>query len=494
MPVVAIDQGTTSCRAILLDEDATLLAHSQRPFTQHYPQSGWVEHNAMEIWEVQREVIIDVIKRGDMQASDITGMGMANQRETIAIWEKESGLPVAHAIVWQDRRGQELCVKLRNEGLEPFFRQRTGLLLDPYFSAIKLRWLLDHRPDIRERAESGELLCGTMDSWILYNITAGQIHATEPSNASRTLMMNLHTQAWDREILELLCIPESMLPRIIPSIGRLAETDPGIIGANIPIYAMLGDQQASLFGHGCFDPGMVKHTYGTGAFLVMMIGGEPLFADGILTTIAWQQENEKTLFALEGSIFVAGAAIEWLKEGLGLIATTAEVEDLAMSVKDTHGLYFVPALTGLGAPYWDPEVRGMMLGLSRGTRKEHLVRAALEAMVFQTQDVLAAMEATQIPIKELRLDGGAATNSMLMQLQADLAGVPVHTTHTHEVTALGAGMAAMVGKGTLTLDDVANHWKSNQIFRPSSVRDDVRQRWNHEWKKAVNHARGWQHS
>jgi glycerol kinase len=425
-PILALDQGTTSSRSIVFDLEGNLLGLAQQEFTQHFPEPGWVEHNPEEIWDSQLATAREALKRAGISASELGAIGITNQRETTILWERRTGRPVYRAIVWQDRRTAGICDELKARGLEPVFHQKTGLVLDPYFSGTKIKWILDHHPDLRARAEAGELAFGTVDSWLIFRLTGGQVHATDVTNASRTLLFNIHQLEWDEELLGYLGVPRAILPEVRPSAGSFGETDPGLLGARVPIAGVAGDQQAALFGQACFSAGMAKNTYGTGAFVVMNTGEKAVLGEGVLTTLAWQLPQEGPRYALEGSIFIAGAAVQWLRDGLGLISSSAQVEDLAASVPDNGGVYFVPALVGLGAPHWDAYARGAILGLTRGATKAHLARATLESMAYQTRDAIEAMSrASEVPLRELRVDGGAAVNNLLMQFQADILGVPV---------------------------------------------------------------------
>ncbi len=492
--ILALDQGTTSSRSIVFDLEGRILGTAQQEFTQHFPQPGLVEHNPEEIWETQLATAKEALKRAAVAASDLTAIGITNQRETTVLWERKSGRPVYRAIVWQDRRTAGICDELKAKGLEPLFHEKTGLLLDPYFSGTKLKWLLDTQPGLRERAEAGELAFGTVDSWLIYKLTGGQTYVTDVTNASRTLMFNIHTLSWDDELLMALGIPRSLLPKVLPSAGEFGTTDPGLLGAAVSIRGVAGDQQAALFGQACFTPGMAKNTYGTGAFVVMNTGEKPVFGDGVLTTVAWQIAGQPAQYALEGSIFIAGAAVQWLRDGLELIHTSSEVEDLAGSVEDAGGVYFVPALVGLGAPHWDPYARGAILGLTRGSTKAHLARAALEAMAYQTKDAIDAMDkASGITLKELRVDGGAVVNNLLMQFQSDVLGVPVLRPGVAETTALGAAFLAAIGSGAATQDEIQAHWALERRFEPA-MEAETRDRLYQGWTKAVGRALNWEES
>ncbi len=490
--ILALDQGTTSSRAIVFDLEGRPQAMAQLEFMQHFPQPGWVEHDPMEIWQTQLQVAREAIQRAAIPPSEIVALGITNQRETTVLWERATGRPVYRAIVWQDRRTAAICDELRRAAYEEVFRQKTGLVLDPYFSGTKLKWLLDEVPGLRMRAGAGELCFGTIDSWLIYNLTGGKVHATDVSNASRTLLFNLHTLRWDEHLLGILGIPKALLPEVRPSAGLYGETVPELLGAAIPIAGVAGDQQAALFGQACFAPGMAKNTYGTGCFLLMHTGGEQVASQrGLLTTVAWQLEGEQAEYALEGSVFVAGAVVQWLRDGLGIIQRSSEVEALARQVASTDGVYLVPAFVGLGAPYWDPYARGVLVGLTRGSSKAHIARAALESIAYQSRDVLEAMEADAgLRLAELRVDGGASTNDLLLQFQADILGTPVVRPQVTETTALGAAYLAAVGVGVLTQGQIAQRWAVERRFAPA-MSEGERQRLYTGWKKAVERAKNW---
>ncbi|MCS7057898.1 MAG: glycerol kinase GlpK [Meiothermus sp.] len=490
--VLALDQGTTSSRAIVFDLEGRPLGLAQREFAQHFPEPGWVEHDPMEIWHTQLQVAREAIGRAGVNPEEIQALGITNQRETTLIWERATGKPVHRAIVWQDRRTARVCEELKEGGYEAVFRKKTGLVLDPYFSGTKVSWLLENLPGLKERASKGELCFGTVDSWLIYNLTGGQVHATDVSNASRTLMMNLQTLNWDEELLSILGVPKALLPEIHPSAGLFGHTLPELLGAPIPITGVAGDQQAALFGQACFSPGMAKNTYGTGCFLLMHTGGEPVSSkNGLLTTLAWQLEGEAPEYALEGSVFVAGAAVQWLRDGLGIIQNSSEVEALARRVESTEGVYFVPAFVGLGAPYWDAYARGTVVGLTRGSTAAHLARAVLEAIAYQSREVLEAMEADAgLGLTELRVDGGASANELLMQFQADILAAPVVRPKVIETTALGAAYLAAVGAGLLSKDGIAKRWAVGKRFAPK-MPEAHRERLYRGWKRAVERARGW---
>ena len=487
--LLALDQGTTSSRAIVFDLEGRPLAVAQEPFEQHFPQPGWVEHDPMEIWHTQLATARAALEQAGISAAEVAAVGITNQRETVILWERESGRPVSRAIVWQDRRTADYTEKLRREGHEAVVKEKTGLVLDPYFSASKLAWLLED-PGLRQRAAAGELAFGTIDSWLVWNLTGGEVHATDVSNASRTLLFNIHSASWDDELLDLFGIPAAVLPEVRPSIGLFGQTAAGLLGTELPIYSVLGDQQAALFGQACFEAGMAKNTYGTGAFLVMNTGPEAKRGDGVLTTISWKIGDEPVQYALEASIFIAGAAVQWLRDGLGLIKESAEIETLAASIADSEGVYFVPALTGLGSPYWDPYARGLLIGITRGTGRAHIARATLEAIALQTYDAVTAMEAGGVSLQTLRVDGGAAANDLLLQIQADLLGRTVERPEVTETTAQGAAMAAAVGAGLMDLKTLARAWRADRRFAPEKSAQE-RSRLIAGWHKAVERARGW---
>ena len=489
--IMALDAGTTSCRCCLFGADGRIRSIAQRELPQYFPKPGWVEQNANELWAAQLGVAVEAMQRIGASASDIAAIGIANQRETTIVWDRATGEPVYPAIVWQCRRTSAFCDKLR-EGYADFFRKRTGLVIDAYFSATKLRWIFDNVPGSRERAERGELLFGTVDSWLIWKLTGGKRHVTDYSNASRTMLFNLTTLQWDDEILSLLDIPKAILPEVLPSGGLFGKTEATLLGGEIPICGAAGDQQAALFGQTCFRPGEVKNTYGTGCFLLMNTGKTPVFSDhGLVTTIAWGL-NGTVNYALEGSIFVAGAAIQWLRDEMKLIESAADSEYMARKVKDTNGCYFVPAFTGLGAPYWDQYARGTVVGLTRGCNKYHLIRAALDSITYQVQDVLEAMRADAgIPVSTLKADGGASANSYLMQTQADIIGAPVMRPTCVESTAMGAAFLAGLGSGFWhSTDDIVRCWVCERVFSPSIGAEERAERL-HGWKRAVECARGW---
>lgn len=488
--VLAIDQGTTSSRAIVFDRGGRPVGLGQRPLPQHYPADGWVEHDPEDIWRDTVAVCRDAIAAAGVDAAAIAAVGIANQRETTVLWERDSGRPLANAIVWQDRRTAETCRALAADGAESWLRARTGLLLDPYFSATKLAWLLDRIPGARARAGRGELCFGTIDSFLLFRLTGGRVHATDASNASRTLLFDLHAQRWDPELLNLFGIPAELLPEVRDNVADFGATEPGLFGRALPITGMAGDQQAAAFGQACFRPGMIKSTYGTGCFALMTMGDEPLPSNNrLLTTLAWRLDGKPT-FALEGSIFIAGAAVQWLRDGLGLIPDSPASEAHARRLDDTGGVYLVPAFTGLGAPYWDPDARGALIGLTRDTGASHIVRAALEAVCYQTRDLMEAMsaDAGRMPAA-LRVDGGMAGNDWVMQFLADTLDVPVERPAVTETTALGAARLAGLGAGLAdSTEDLATGWHCARRFEPG-MRADRRARLYAGWKAAVARVR-----
>ncbi|MBQ8339658.1 MAG: glycerol kinase GlpK [Clostridia bacterium] len=485
--LLALDQGTTSSRAIIFDRHGQTLAKAAREFTQYFPREGWVEHDATEIFESQLAVAREALAKSGLSPADIAAIGITNQRETTIVWEKATGKPICPAIVWQCRRTEEACASLRRSGAADLIREKTGLAIDPYFSATKLAWILQNVPGARERAKRGELLFGTVDCWLIYNLTEGRVHATDPSNAARTMLFNIHTLTWDEELLQLFDIPAAMLPEVRPSAGSFGETT--LLGASIPIAGVAGDQQAALFGQCCFAPGSVKNTYGTGGFLLMNTGSQPVASKGgLLTTVGWQIGHEVS-YVLEGSVFICGAAIQWLRDGLGILPTAAESEALAASVPDTGGVYFVPAFVGLGTPYWDPRARGTIVGLSRGTTKAHLVRATLEAMAYQTVDVVDAMrQDAGLDVPLLRVDGGATANNLLLSLQSDLLGLPILRPATVETTALGAAYLAGLSVGVFeSKEEIATLSRTDRIFEPTLPEGDRAARLA-KWRRAVKAA------
>ncbi|WP_104499285.1 glycerol kinase GlpK [Acinetobacter indicus] len=488
--LLALDQGTTSSRAIIFNEHGQVQASAQRETQINTPQSGWVEQDAQEIWSSQMAVVQQALASARILAKDIQAIGLTNQRETTIVWDKRNGQPLAPAIIWQDRRAADWCNQLLQQGLQQKIQQTTGLLIDPYFSAGKLVWLLKHIPGLAELAAQGHVAFGTVDSWLIWNLTQGAEHVIEVSNASRTMLMNLQTQSWDEELLQLFQIPASVLPKIISSDHYVADTAAGLLGARIPISGILGDQQSALFGQSCFEPGMAKNTYGTGCFMLFNTGSTLQYSQNkLLSTLAWQCQNQ-THYALEGSVFMAGAIVQWLRDGLSIIQQSAEVEQLASQVRDTDGVVLVPAFTGLGAPHWDSDARALLCGMSRGTHKAHIARAALEAIAFQVADVLSAMQSDiQQPLKELRVDGGASCNDMLMQFQADLLNVPVLRPQMRESTAWGAAAMAGLKSGVFnSLSDIADNWQLERAFEPG-MGEDQRQAHLQKWQQALKRAR-----
>jgi glycerol kinase len=491
--LLAVDQGTTGTTALVLDAEGGLKGKGYAPVGQRYPRPGWVEQDPVDLWQSVLLAVGRAMESGGVTARELLALGVTNQRETTLLWERSSGRPVCPAVVWQCRRTAAICAALRADGLEELVRRRTGLLLDPYFSGPKVKWLLESDPELRSRAERGELAFGTVDSWLVWNLTGGRVHVTDASNASRTLLLDLDKVAWDSELLEALTVPAGLLPRIVPSAGVVGETvahDP--IPAGLPVAGIAGDQQAALFGQGCFAPGQAKSTYGTGCFLLVQAGAErPHPGQGILATIAWQI-GDATSYALEGSVFIAGAAVQWLRDELGIIGSASETESLARSVPDTGGVTFVPAFVGLGAPYWEPEARGTIVGLTRGASRAHLARAVLEAIAHQVADVLEAMGAGEgLALSELRVDGGAAQNDFLMQFQADLLGLPVIRPRLLDTTAAGAAMLAGLGVGLYrSVEELTGRQPADRVFRPSADAE-TRLRCREEWRRAIACALSW---
>lgn len=490
--VMALDAGTTSNRCILFNEKGEICSVAQKEFTQYFPKPGWVEHDANEIWSTQLGVAVEAMSKIGAQADDIAAIGITNQRETAIVWDKNTGEPVYHAIVWQCRRTSEYCDELKEKGYTDMFRKKTGLIIDAYFAGTKIKWILDHVEGARERAERGELLFGTVETWLIWKLTKGKVHVTDYSNASRTLLFNINTLEWDKEILDIIGIPEAILPKPMPSSCVYGETDPSFFGGAIPIAGAAGDQQSALFGQTCFSAGEAKNTYGTGCFLLMNTGETPVFSEnGLVTTIAWGLDG-KVYYALEGSIFVAGAAIQWLRDELKLIDSAMDSEYMAKKVKDTNGCYVVPAFTGLGAPYWDQYARGTIVGLTRGVNKYHIIRATLESLAYQVNDVLRAMEAdSKITLSALKVDGGASANNFLMQTQADIINAPVKRPQCIETTAMGAAYLAGLAVGYWkSKEDVVNNWAIDKVFTPE-IEEKERIRRVKGWKKAVKYAYGW---
>ncbi len=493
--VLALDQGTTSSRAIVFAHDGRILASAQQEFRQIFPRPGWVEHDASEIWETQRDVASQALVKAGVPAADIAAIGITNQRETTVLWERSTGRPVANAIVWQDRRTASRCDALRQDGHEPLFAARTGLLLDAYFSGTKLAWLLDNVPGARERARRGELAFGTIDSWLVWQLSGGATHATDVTNASRTLLFDIHKLRWDEELLAILDIPRAVLPEVVDSSARVATTACEGLPPGMAVAGIAGDQQAALFGQACHRPGMAKNTYGTGCFLLMNTGDAPATSGNrLLATVAWRRGG-RTAYALEGSVFIAGAAIQWLRDGLGVIASASDIDGLAGSVPDAGGVYFVPALAGLGAPYWDPHARGTIVGITRGTTRAHLARATLEAIAFQSAELIEAMaQDSGLALTELRVDGGATASNLLMQMQADLLGVPVVRPRVTETPALGAAYLAGLASGFWRDEqEIAALWSRDRVFEPHLSRDEGSARVQ-GWKRAVERSRRWAES
>nr|WP_121270145.1 glycerol kinase GlpK [Pedobacter schmidteae] len=487
--ILSFDQGTTSSRAIVFNKEGGIVSIAQKEFEQIYPQPGWVEHNASEIWTTQISVATEAIVKAGITPTDIAAIGITNQRETTVLWDRKTGEPLYNAIVWQDRRTSAYCDELKAKGLSKNIQEKTGLILDAYFSATKIKWILDHVPGAREKAAAGDIAFGTIDSWLIWNLTDGRVHITDVSNASRTLIYNIHTLEWDQELLDLFDIPRSILPEVKSSSEVYGETTGNVLAAKIPIAGIAGDQQAALFGQMCTQVGMVKNTYGTGCFMLMNIGDKPIVSqNNLVTTIAWKI-NGKVQYALEGSIFIGGAVVQWLRDGLGIIKTSAEVEQLALQVQDTGGVYLVPAFAGLGAPHWNQDARGTITGITRGTTAAHLARAAVESIAFQTMEVLKAMEADSgHSIKELRVDGGATANDMLMQFQSDLLDTTVIRPKVTEVTALGAAYLAGLAVGYWnSMDDISGQWKIDKNFnagKAENIADRIK-----GWNKAVKAAK-----
>src|SRR6185312_15680531 len=468
--ILTLDQGTTSSRAILFNKNGKIISLAQKEFTQIYPKPGWVEHDPMEIWSTQASVITEAILKENLKAENIAAIGITNQRETTVIWDNETGIPVYNAIVWQDRRTAEQCDLLKQKKLDAIIREKTGLVLDAYFSATKIQWILNNVAGAKEKAKQGKLAFGTIDSWLIWNLTEGDLHITDVSNASRTMLFNINTLSWDKELLELFEIPESMLPEVRSSSEKYGETSGKLLGTKVPIAGIAGDQQAALFGHVCTKPGMVKNTYGTGCFMLMNIGDKPILSkNNLITTIAWKIGN-KVQYALEGSIFIAGAVVQWLRDELKIIETASEIEELALKVEDSGGVYMVPAFAGLGAPHWNQYARGTMFGITRGTNRNHFCRAALESIAFQVMEVLKAMESDSgIQIKELRVDGGATKNNFLLQFQADILKADVVRPEVTEVTAIGAAYLAGLAVGFWeNVEEIQKQWKIDRRFQPAS--------------------------
>lgn len=490
--VMALDAGTTSNRSILFNEKGEICSVAQKEFTQYFPKPGWVEHDANEIWSSQLGVAVEAMNKIGAAAEDIAAIGITNQRETAVVWDKSTGEPVYHAIVWQCRRTAEYCDELKEKGYTEMFRKKTGLIIDAYFAGTKIKWILDNVEGAREKAENGELLFGTVETWLIWKLTKGAVHVTDYSNASRTLLFNINTLEWDREILEIMDIPEAMLPKALPSSCVYGHADSSFLGGAIPIAGAAGDQQSALFGQTCFRPGDAKNTYGTGCFLLMNTGEKPVFSEnGLVTTIAWGLDG-KVYYALEGSIFVAGAAIQWLRDEMRLIDSAMDSEYMARKVSDTNGCYVVPAFTGLGAPHWDQYARGTIVGLTRGVNKYHIIRATLESLAYQVNDVLNAMEAdSEISLSALKVDGGASANDFLMQTQADIINAPVKRPRCIETTAMGAAYLAGLAVGYWKdKEEVVKNWAMDREFTPQ-IEEEARIKKIKGWEKAVKYAYGW---
>ena len=488
--ILTLDQGTTSSRAILFNKNGKIISLAQKEFKQIYPKPGWVEHDPMEIWSSQASVITEAILKENFTAENIAAIGITNQRETTVVWDRETGLPVYNAIVWQDRRTAEQCDLLKQKKLDGMIREKTGLVLDAYFSATKIQWILNNVPGAKEKAKAGKLAFGTVDSWLIWNLTEGKLHITDITNASRTMIFNINTLSWDKELLELFEIPESMLPEVKSSSEKYGETSGKLLGTKVPIAGIAGDQQAALFGHVCNKPGMVKNTYGTGCFMLMNIGDKPILSkNNLITTVAWKIGDE-VQYALEGSIFIAGAVVQWLRDELKIISTAAEIEELASNVPDSGGVYMVPAFAGLGAPYWNQYARGTIFGITRGTNRDHFCRAALESIAFQVMEVLKAMESDSgIEIKELRVDGGATQNNLLLQFQADILKANVVRPEVTEVTAIGAAYLAGLAVGYWeNIEEIQKQWQINRRFEPVA---DNKEDLIKGWYRAIQAVNAW---
>ncbi len=490
--ILALDQGTTSSRSIIFDHTGEIRAVAQREFKQYYPRPGWVEHDPLELWEAQEETARKAMHHAGVHCEDIAGIGITNQRETTVVWNRKTGNPIHNAIVWQDRRTADLCAQLKSDGTESLFHEKTGLRLDPYFSGTKIKWILDHVDGARAQAERGELAFGTIDSWLLWNLTCGRLHASDITNASRTLLFNIHTQQWDQELLKLLNIPESMLPVVKSSSEVYGQADRFLCECGCDISGIAGDQHAALFGQACFEPGSAKNTYGTGCFLLMNTGRKPVVStNNLLTTVAWKRGDE-IHYALEGSVFMGGAVVQWLRDELGIIKSAPEVQQLATQVPDSGGVYFVPAFTGLGAPHWDSNARGMIIGLTRGSSKAHIARAALDSTCFQSLEVLRAMEKDSgVSMKSLRVDGGASADNILMQIQADLLQIPVERPKQIETTAFGAAVLAGLAVGFWkSTEEISAHLEIGRTFEPQMEAAEAEARYS-QWKRAVDRSKDW---
>lgn len=490
--ILSLDQGTTSSRAIVFDKKGSIVATAQKEFTQIFPQPGWVEHDANEIWSTQLGVATEAVLKAGLTINDIAAIGITNQRETTVVWDRDTHLPICNAIVWQDRRTADYCDKLKKEGHAETIQQKTGLVTDAYFSGTKVKWILDNVEGARDKAQKGELCFGTIDSWLLWKLTNGKVHATDVSNASRTLLYNIHTLQWDQDLLKLFGIPESMLPEVRSSSEVYGHTENILTATQVPVSGIAGDQQSALFGQMCTQPGMVKNTYGTGCFMLMNTGTKPVASkNNLLTTIAWKVNGE-VQYALEGSVFIGGAVVQWLRDGLKIIQTSADVEALAIKAEDNGGVYFVPAFTGLGAPYWNQHARGIIVGITRGSSDAHIARAAIESIAFQSMDLMNAMEADAgLPIKEVRVDGGATVNNQLMQFQSDILNTQVIRPQVTETTALGAAYLAGLAVGYWnSIDELQQYWQKDRTFTPS-MNDEKRNELQKNWKKAVKAAQAW---
>ncbi len=491
--ILALDQGTTSSRAIVFNKKGAVVAVAQKEFTQHFPKPGWVEHDPQDIWKSQMAVAKSALRKAKITAKDIAAIGITNQRETTVVWDRKTGKPISNAIVWQDRRTAGKCDELRKKRADRTVQKKTGLILDAYFSATKVQWILDHVKGARKKAEAGDLAFGTVDSWLIWNLTGGKVHVTDPTNASRTMLYNIHTQKWDKQLLKTFDVPAGVLPEVATSSGVVGETT--LLGGTIPIAGIAGDQQSALFGQCCLKPGMVKNTYGTGCFMLMNTGTTPVASKNkLLTTVAWKVGDDME-YALEGSIFIAGAVVQWLRDGLGLIKSAPEVEKLAATVDSTDGVYLVPAFAGLGAPHWDAYARGTLVGLTRGTTKAHIARAALEGIAYQVADVVRAMESdSELKLKQLRVDGGASLNKLLMQFQSDLLKVPVVRPVVEETTALGAAYLAGLAVGYWkSKSDIQKNWQEAARFKPA-MKPKQREALTQGWTRALERSVGWEQS
>ncbi len=490
--ILAFDQGTTSSRAIVFNKEGAMVATAQKEFTQLFPKPGWVEHDPNEIWSTQLGVAAEAVTKAGLTVKDMAAIGITNQRETVVVWDRKTGQPVSNAIVWQDRRTASFCDELKAAGHHTMIQNKTGLVVDAYFSATKLKWILDNVEGAREKAQRGELCFGTVDSWLLWKLTDGEVHATDVTNASRTMLFNIHTLSWDEDLLQLMTVPESMLPQVRSSSEIYGNTKHILTSHNLPVAGIAGDQQAALFGQMCREPGMVKNTYGTGCFMLMNTGEKPVVSkNNLLTTIAWQI-NGKTNYALEGSVFIAGAVVQWLRDGLQVIRSSSEVETLAAQASSNEGVYMVPAFAGLGAPYWNGHARGTLVGITRGTTVAHIARACVESIAFQTMDLLNAMQADAgITIPELRADGGATVNRALMQFQSDLLNLPVIQPKVTETTALGAAYLAGLAVGYWSdVDEIHEQWQKDTIYQPS-IEEAQRKQLSKEWHRAIRAAQAW---